>query len=106
MERVFTICKKHQDTRVKLAREREQGKSHPPKRFILLPKPKVKDALGEAREEQILRAIEEQQAYYKEFHITPVWYPASGGDHSALRYALEELADLPTIPPTHGWGGG
>jgi len=106
MKEVFPICKKHQDKRLRAMKEREEGASAPPPRFILLAPPEVRTGLGEVDAEQTRRAIQAEEAYYKAFDITTVWYPACEGNHSALRYALENLAGLTPMTPKYGWEEG
>lgn len=105
MTQVFAICKMHQQKRMKVMMELGQGNPRLPSRFIFLPKPEVKDGRGELSAELSRDAAEEKKQYYLEKDIQPIWYPAPGNDHSALRYALEELAEIRPIAPSHGWGG-
>lgn len=113
MEGVFKICMEHQ-----LQRQVAQTRTgHPwrplPLKFILLPKPEVMtsselDPDGiQARfdPEQSQTQILEKEKYYAAMDIKVVWYIASGGDHSALRRAFEQLAELPDITPDYSYGG-
>ncbi len=106
MPEVFKICKEHQLERKRVAAEHGCTTSAPPARFILLPKPVVDDKDGKFNEEQSKTEMEEQDAYYRQMEIKPVWYVANGSDHSALRIAFEKLANLPDVTPHYGWNGG
>jgi hypothetical protein len=107
MPRVFDICKKHQQNRLRVMVESGNPLSKPPSRFIFLPKPEV---INEMSAFDIQRSQDDemsnQQAYYSGLEIEPVWYDAPGNDHSALRTALERLAELPDVKPDYGWQGG
>ena len=105
MKKVFQVCKQQQEERLRLIMEHGGGSTALPQRFILLSRQKVENARGETDVEQSRRVGEEEDAYYREMDITPVWYDALGKDHSALRLALERLANLPEIAPNHGWEG-
>lgn len=112
MERVFKICRDHQ-----LARERAQLQwghqpSKPPPKFILLPKPEItisQDSTGVPAEHFDLRRSEAEMSRQTEFYvergIEVVWYVASAGDYSAVRRALDQLADIPDVAPYFGYGG-
>ena len=106
MPRVFSICKQHQKTRMELMADRTRGRTQPPQRFIFLPKPEVMNYRREIDAEQSRAAAKKEESYYSKMGITPVWYGASGEDHSALRFALEQLAELPDIKADYGWDGG
>ena len=110
MSHVFSICKQHQQARLRAAVELGQPASNPPRRFILLPQPAVRESEDTVNPQQsraaVEKAVEKEEAYYGEMDIKSVWYPASGGDHSELRVALERLAGLPEISPDYGWEGG
>ena len=104
IKQVFSICKKHQQTRLSAMMELGQCPSKPPRRFILLPKPEVRTSQIDVDASQAEGTVS-IEAYYGELGITPVWY-ASDGDHIALRRAFDDLAELPLIGPDHGWDGG
>ena len=101
MGRVFQICKTHQQTRLTLA----GPSSKPPTRFILLPEEYQIDAVG-AKSNRNPKDVEEERVFYESMDIRPIWYPADGHDHSALRYAIEALAGLSEITPNYGWEEG
>jgi hypothetical protein len=102
MSQVFSICKQNQQVRLKVMAELGRPMSNPPPRFILLQEPDVSGAVSPA---QSASMVQKEEAYYREMDITPIWYPGARGDHSALRYAIETVAQLPSIVPDHGWGG-
>ena len=106
MREVCKICKRHQQRRLKAMAESGQPMTNPPPRFILLSEQEVRNSEGEVDPNESQRALEKEEAYYGEMDIKPVWYVASGDDHSALRFALEGLAGLAEISPYHGWEGG
>ena len=106
MPRVFKICKKHQLNRQRVAAEQGRPTSTPPSRFILLAKPEVNDKNGKFNEERSKIEMDKQEAYCRDMDIEPVWYVANGTDHSALRFALNQIAGLPDVTPDHGWNGG
>ena len=103
MQHVFAICKKHQQNRLRVMAELGNPPSKPPSRFIFLSRPKVINASGALDAQQSQDKMSEQQTYYSNFDIEPVWYDAHGNNHSALRLALEQLAELPDVRPHHGW---
>jgi hypothetical protein len=106
MGQVFAICKAHQQRRQELIIK--QGRvSTPPPRYILLPEPEIKtDISGEVNAQDADDQKTKETDYYKGMGIEVVWYPSAGGDHSALRFALDSVAELPDTVPTHDWGGG
>jgi SIR2-like protein len=107
MPKIFAICQEHQKTRIKTMVELGHKVSNPPKQFILLPEPEVRKSKEDIDIIQSKKNImENEEANYKSMGITSVWYKASGNDHSNLRYALENLVELPDITPHHGWDGG
>lgn len=106
MGHVFDICKEHQKKRIEIALERGGELAPPPRRFIMLSEPVVKDANGKINIESGKIELEEQNAYYRARDIEPVWYLADGHDHSALRLAFDEIADLPNVEPIFDWRGG
>jgi hypothetical protein len=107
MKRIFDICKKAQLKRQRIMVASGGPQSKPPPRFILLPKPEIQnDETGHIDLGKSQIEIEEQQRYYQDLEIEPVWYDAPANDHSALRFALERLAELPEVTPNHGWQGG
>jgi SIR2-like domain len=106
MKQVFSICKKHQQERLEIMKEQGRLNSKPPKQFIFLPKPEVRNKEGKLDINESQAAFEKKKAYYNDMEITPVWYAASREDHSTLRYALELLAKLPKIAQDYGWDGG
>jgi hypothetical protein len=106
MARVFDICKEHQRERMAVAIKHGRPSSPPPKRFIMLPQPIVHARNGESDSELGRLAMQEQDQFYKSRDIEPLWYVASGRDHSTLRLAFDRLADLPTVQPNYGWDGG
>jgi SIR2-like domain len=106
MSSVFAICKQHQQARLKIMMEHGHCTTDVPRRFILVPQPEVRGSDGEPNAELGTKIISEEAAHYNGLDIKPVWYPAPGGDHSALRYALETLAELPAITTNLGWEGG
>ena len=106
MPRIFDICKKEQLKRQRIIAELGRPPSKPPPRFILLSRPEVQnDKTGQTDPEQSQVEVEKQQRYYQDLEIEPVWYDAPANDHSALRIALERLAELPKVTPDHGWQG-
>jgi hypothetical protein len=106
MARVFDICKEHQRERMAVALEHGCPLSPPPKRFIMLPQPVVHTCNGEVDSELEQNAMQEQDQFYRSRDIEPLWYAATGRDHSALRLAFDNLADLPMVQPNYGWDGG
>ncbi len=107
MERVFPICKEHQLKRQDLSQSRN-GSSKPPRRFILLPIPEVETEEGRKHCDQMQRQEQRERQqkednYYQDMDITPVWYQASGSDHSMLRFTLEHLAELKPPKADYGW---
>jgi hypothetical protein len=108
MPRVFDICMEQRRRREKLEMERGRTAAPPP-RFILRAKPHPVVAGGievTAKMNSVEELMVREEAYYKKLGITTVWYDAPGGNHSALRRALENLGGLPDITPNHGWEGG
>ena len=105
MPKVFNICKQHQLNRQGIL-QRENRLSEPPPCFIFLPIPEVKNERGELDEAQSQEQQQQKERYYLDMDIRPVWYRASGSDHSQLRYALERLADLKPPIVSHAWQGG
>jgi hypothetical protein len=106
MARVFEICKKHQEVRLRLAMESGRGVAKPPARFIFLAEPQVKSCRDESGTMESGIAAKKEEAYYANMDIKPVWYKARGENHSALRFALEYLAKLPEIEVNYGGDGG
>lgn len=104
MPRVFQISKENQERRMKLIMECG-GNSVPPPRFIFLPWPEVKDSRGHVDEKQSRTIAEGENERFEEMCITPVRYLASGGDHSVLWSAVEQLGSLSKLAPDHGWDG-
>ncbi len=105
MPKVFDICKEHQRHRQDILQEQNRP-SKPPPRFILAAIPEVKGEEGKP-DEALSRAEQQQEeSRYLSMDITPVWYRASGSDHSQLRYALEQLAGLKPPRVSYGWEGG
>lgn len=102
MPRVFKICKKQQQERL---RQGCHG-SEPPKRYIFLAKPEVRPSRAGLQGENSASSMADEETYYKDMDITPVWYDACGDDHLQLRYALERLAKLPVMTADVGWSGG
>jgi hypothetical protein len=100
---VFDICKVNQQVRQKLIAEQGLGIGSPPPRFIFLPKRQEVKLDGTLDEELSESATNEEDSYYEMMEITPIRYLALNGDHSAIRYALEQLAELPVISPNYGW---
>lgn len=105
MSRVFQISIRNQQKRLKLTMQRGPNGSRPPRKFILLSNPEVKNSEGRIDVEQSRIAAEEEDRYFNDMDITPIWYTAPGGDHSVLWSALEQLGNLSRIAPDHGWGG-
>jgi len=105
MARLFDICKQHQQKRLKTMAELGRSAGNLPSRFIFLGRPEVKDSCGKLNDDLSKAAVEKQEDFYTRMDIRPVWYPAPEEDHSALRYALERLAELPDIGPNYGWEG-
>jgi len=105
MARLFDICKQHQQKRLKTIAELGRSAGNLPSRFIFLGRPEVKDSCGKVNAALSKAAVEKQEAFYSRMDIRPVWYSAPEEDHSALRYALERLAELPDIGPNYGWEG-
>jgi hypothetical protein len=103
MPQVFSVCKQHQEKRQRAMMDCGRQVSNPPPKYILLPKPEVTNLNGEIDLKQSQIRLEEEEDYYKEMDIISVWYRATGGDHSLLRLALENLARFPPISPHHGW---
>lgn len=103
MPQVFKICKEHQTKRQKIMVASGSLPSSPPQRYILLPKPSVTNEAGDLVEDQSREEMERQQTYYTSLDIEPVWFENSGDDFSALRVAVEDLANLPDIRPNYGW---
>jgi hypothetical protein len=106
MPRVFNICQQHQKKRLEVMTARGRTGCNLPPRFIFLPEPTVTRPHGQIDAKQMRRIKKQEDAYYKQMGITPVWYQAPEDDHYALRYALERLAELPVIEPSYGWEGG
>lgn len=106
MEEVFKICKSHQEKRLGIMQVHGGENSIPPPRWILRDEPEaLADPLQVDPDKARRRSIEAEEDHYRTFDITPVWYPAPRGDHSALRHALEDLAGIKPIRTTHGWEG-
>jgi hypothetical protein len=105
MSHIFGICKDHQLRRQRIMAELRRPQSRPPPRFILLRRPEVTNKTGQIDLDQSQVEVEKQQSYYQDLEIEPVWYDAPANDHSALRIALERLAELPEVTPDHGWQG-
>ena len=106
MPRIFAICKDRQRLRHKIMAERGSPGSSPPPRYIFLANSTVKDRDGKIDQAASLVEQQKQEDYYKDMDISPIWYPSSGTDHSALLVALERLANLPILTADHGWQGG
>ena len=84
MPKVFDICKEHQRHRQDIL-QKQNRPSKPPPRFILAAMPIVKGEGGKP-DEGLSRAEQQQEeSRYLSMDITPVWYRASGSDHSQLR---------------------
>lgn len=105
LDEVFRICKDLQLKRQRLAKHHDH-QSVPPKRFIFRPLPEVRSGdnkLDRRRGEEIKQ---EEEGYYLDKDIVPVWYKADDGDHSWLRRALEQLAELRAPTYSYGWNEG
>jgi len=103
---ILAVIRKHQADRMELQRGVELPPSRPPSRYILLPKRVV--IRGESRvpqSDQEAMDLEEEQ--YRKLGIHTLRYSApTEDDHSTLRRAFEDLANLSKVQCDYGWDGG
>jgi hypothetical protein len=101
MTRVFAICKKHQQHRLRCQLEGGLPESKPPGRYILLPFPTPTQEDGTTKRDEVRQA--EDEKHYRNMDIETVWYP-SDDDHACLHKSFEQLAGYKAPKPYPGWG--
>lgn len=103
MRKVFEICKRSQEYRERVALDRQQTPGEPPGRYIFVPmSPKKNDSAKNGKDAIRGKLLEDDRFYYEK-QIEIVWYEAVGDDHSAIRNAMDELAQLPSIRSRYEW---
>ena len=101
---VFRICKKQQQCRQR-RRHQQNISSKPPPRFILAAMPEMEREGGQLDEARSKEQQQEEERRYRDMDITPVWYRASGSDHSLLRRTLDKLAGFEPPRVFRAWEG-
>jgi len=105
IEKVFNICKRNQNQRIKAMSGSGELNSLLPPRYVAVAKPEVL-VDGHFNLKQSCKQMKKEGKRYQDMGIEPLWYTASGDDHSALRKALDQQAKLPGISVNYGWKGG
>jgi hypothetical protein len=105
LEQLFKYCKERQARRIQLIERQGCRPTNPPPRYIFLAKSNtlVDRQVGTLIDQELHRQTEER---FETFGIKVVWYAPQGSSHAQLRAAFEQLAELPSIAPDHGWAGG
>jgi hypothetical protein len=102
MWKMFELCKRNQDERIRSCEKMGRVLPPPPPRYILLPLPMVSGSPDEEEDTGEMMNVEE---HYGGWNILPVWYD-SREEHLEVKTAFEKLLSLPDASPQFGWGGG
>lgn len=103
LNRLFDCVKKHHIYRHKLAADRMEPPSHPPRRFQLLAKPVIKtnEAFDMRKSSDEMNRLEDK---FKDLGIVTVWYVAMDDSHTVLRKAFDSLRPRRDTTPKFAFG--
>lgn len=103
MPEVFAICRQNYEKRLEILTARGATDISKPPRFIFRNKPEKRNEAGEFDRDLSEAEESRETEKLKGMDIIPVWYVSSGKDHSALRFALQEIAKLRNLGPYYDY---